>query len=296
MRKASIAVLSLLAGAAFAQASMSPAERDRQFKAERETELSLSRWLSSQRARPLTDADRAVQAVHEAVARGDCVAAAASLNAGLAKAYPAVWMLAGAMYEDGVCLKANWDRALAFYQRADTAGHPGAAARVAAGYAASIGGRDLAASLWWALRARTELPAPCAEVAPLAQDADRFIAALQAWPAGQLGACAYAGAVMSAVQGELAAPDLALGYGLEGTLKLTFVPAQARLDIDSEGLVAAATVQDALTRDADQRSARDALAQQLRRAADRTLKRHDKPAGVPAAWRVETAHVLKRPL
>jgi hypothetical protein len=298
MRWTVAATLSLLAGTALAQIPlpMTPSERDRQYKADQETSLSLSRWWNSQRVRELTDAEKAVQAVYEAVTRGDCPAAVGALNAGLAKAYPAVWMLAGAMYEDGVCLKPNWDRAVSFYQRADTAGHPGAAARLAAGYAAPVGGRDLAASLWWAVRAKTALPAPCAQVAPLVDDVDRFVGALKAWPAGQLGACVYAGAVMSAVQGELSAPELASGYGLQGTIRLSFVPEQARLDISDDLTAAAgAGVQDAVTRDAEARSARAALTQQLRQTAERAIRRYDKPTGVPASWRVEAEQVLKRP-
>jgi TPR repeat protein len=141
-----------LGGAALAQS-------DRQFQAGREADLNQWRWAQAQRNRTLTEGEKAVQAVSAAMGRSDCVAAASALNAGLAKSHPEVWLLAGAMFEDGLCLKANWDRALNFYQRADGAGLPSAAARLAAGYATAAGGRDLAASLWWAARAKTALPA-----------------------------------------------------------------------------------------------------------------------------------------
>jgi hypothetical protein len=290
--------LCLCVGTAVAQLipqNLNPSERDRQFKSDQEQSLSLSRWFESQRTRPLSEPEKAVRAVQDAVARGDCAGAVSALNAGLAKAYPQVWMLAGAMYEDGICLKANWDRAVSFYQRADAAGHAGAAQRLAAGYASPVGGRDLAAALWWAARARTALPSPCAQVVPLADDADRFIAALKAWPAGQLGACAYAAAVMSSVQGELVAPDLAAAYGLQGTVRLSYVPDQARLDIIDDLKLTSTAVQDALAQKADERAARAALTQQLRQAADRAFKRYDKPAGIPPAWHVEAEQMLLRP-
>jgi hypothetical protein len=292
MRRARIALLAwACVGAALAQ---SPTTGERQFQAGREADLNQWRWAQAQRNRTLSEGERAVQAVTSAITRGDCVAAAAALNAGLAKQHPEVWLLAGAMFEDGLCLKANWERALNFYQRADNAGQPAAAFRLAGGYATPAGGRDLAASLWWAARAKTALPASCAQVTPLAGDPDRFIAALKTWPAGQLDACAYAGAVMSAVQGELAAPDLAANLGLEGTIRIVYVPAEARVEFsDDLAAAGAGVVTDAATRDAEARATRTALQEQLRQTADRALKRHAKPAAVPAAWRVETQHALR---
>lgn len=269
------------------------AQSDRVFKGGREGDL--DQWLAAQaqRNRSLSEGEKAVRAVSAAVSRGDCVAAASALNAGLAKSHPEVWLLAGAMFEEGLCLKASWERALNFYQRADGAGQPSAAARLAAGYATPAGGRDLAASLWWAARAKTALPGPCAQAAPLAGDPDRFIATLKGWPAGQVESCAYAGAVMSAVQGELAAPDLAASLGLEGTIRIAFVPAESRLDFSDDLVAAGGLVADASTRDADARATRTALQEHLRQTADRALKRHAKPGAVPASWRVEAQHALR---
>jgi hypothetical protein len=241
----------------------------------------------------LTDGERAVQAVTEAMAKRDCTAAATALNAGLAKQHPEVWLLAGAMFEDGLCLKANWDRAVDFYQRADKAGQPNAALRLASGYATSAGGRDLAAALWWAARGKVAQPAACASVATQAAEPDRFVAALKAWPAGQLDACAYAAAVMATVQGELVGDDLASSLGLEGRIRIAFVPAEGRIDIDDDLAAAGGVTADAAVREAQARTMRTALQQQLRAVADRALKRHAKPAAVPAAWRVDSEHLLR---
>jgi len=111
-------------------ASAGSAQDDRQFQAGREADFDQWRWAQTQRARALTEGERAVQAVTEAMVKRDCTAAAAALNAGLAKQHPEVWLLAGAMFEDGLCLKPNWDRAVNFYQRADSAGQPAAALRL----------------------------------------------------------------------------------------------------------------------------------------------------------------------
>jgi hypothetical protein len=279
-------VLGLLcaAGGACAQS-----DAERQFEAGRSADRQNWEWRARQGIAP-TESEKAVQAVVQAIGQRDCARAATQLNAGLAKAHPEVLLLAGGMYEEGLCLKPSWERAVSFYERAAAAGRPEAVPRIAAGYAAPVGGRDAAASLWWAVKAKTAMPAVCAQVAPLVDDPDRFVAALQAWPAGQLGACVYAAAVMATVQGEVAAPDTAAAYGQQGKLRFTFVPEQARIDI-VEDLVAAlpATVvlADAARREGEQRAARAALSARLRQVADRALKRYDKPAGVPAAWRVD---------
>lgn len=284
--RAAVVVAALLAaaGVAFAQS-----DSDRQFEAGRSADRQNWEWRASQGIAP-SEAEKAAQAVVEAISRRDCALAVSQLNAGLAKAHAELMLLAGAMYEDGVCLKPNWERALSFYEKAAAAGRPESVARIAAGYAAPAGGSDAAASLWWALKAKTAMPADCAQVAKLIDDPDRFVAALKAWPAGQLGACVYAAAVMATIQGEVAAPDTAAAYGQQGKVRFSFAPEQGRIDIALELSAApssAAVLADATRRDNDQRAARAALSTRLREVADRALKRYDKPAGLQAAWRVD---------
>lgn len=241
---------------------------------------------------PMSEAERAAQSVVDAVASADCVGATARLNAGITKSFPEVLTLAGAMLEEGLCLKPNWERALGFYERALAAGQPGVAARVAAGYAAPIGGRDQAATLWWSIRAKTALPAPCSSVAPLAADADKFVAALSAWPAGQLRACAYAAAVMASIQSEAESPALAAAYGLKGRFKVTLVPEQGRVDINDEAVLAAGTAP-TTAEDRDATLAKQAFSARLHQSAERALKRYDKPAGIAPEWRSEAEFVVK---
>jgi len=266
----------------------------RQFDAARKADLQNWEWRARQ-GRLLGEADKAVQAVTDAVMQRDCSGAVSRLNAGLSKAYPEVLVLAGAMYEDGICLKPNWDRAAGFYQRAFTAGHPGAAARMAAGFAAPAGGRDKAAALWWALQAKTALPAACTQVAPLADDADRFVAALKAWPAGQVDACAYVAAIMAAIQSEVEAPGLAAAFGLVGTVRFVFLADQARIDIaeDLAPTVPVSLVIDAAVQERDAKTARMAFSAALRQLADRALRRYERPAAMATGWRVEGSHALR---
>lgn len=283
-----------LPAAAQAPGAAPSTDTTRQFEAGRSADFRNWVWRA-QRGVQSSDAERAVDAVLDAVAQRDCAAAVTRLNAGLAKAHPEVLALAGAMYEQGLCLKPNWERALGLYQRAETAGHPGAAARVAAGYASAAGGRDMATALWWAIRAKTALPAVCAQVAPLAGDVDRFVAALNAWPADQLNACAYCAAVMATIQAEAVSPALATAFGLQGRIKISFAPEPGRVDI-TEALSDATPVQgaviDAAARESNSRAARHALSAHLRQVADRALARYDKPAAVPPGWRSEAEFVL----
>ena len=100
---------------------------------------------------------------------------------------------------------------------------------------------------------------------------------------------------MASVQGELKRPDDASSYGLAGTVVVGFVRAQARIDIQDDGIDAppvAGVVTAGSSQDAERRAARKAFQTQLRQAADLALKRFDKPAGVPADWRVEARHVF----
>lgn len=289
MRRVVAATLSLgLASVAVAQ------DGDRVFEAGRIADLQNWEWRARQGVAP-SEAEKAAQAVVEAIAARDCSAAASRLNAGLAKGYPELLILGGAMLEEGVCLKPNWDRAVSLYEKAAAAGRKDAVARIAAGYAAPAGGRDMAAALWWALRAGTPLPSACTQVASLVADADKFVAALKAWPAAQFNACVYSAAVMSSIHAEAAWPGYGGAYGLQGQVRFVFVPERGQVDIVED--VAAmpsrtGIVADAATRERDLRAARTAFSASLRQLADRALKRYDKPGGVPAGWRVEAQYAF----
>ena len=293
---AMLAVLALLALPVAAQSSVAPGDSGRQFDAGRGAELQQWQWRAQRGVEP-TPAQKAVHGVLVSIEKRDCPGAVAGLNAGLVKAYPEIFTLAGALYEEGVCVRQNWQRAEGLYQRAVAANHPGVAPRLAAGFASVVGGRDNAAALWWAARARTPQPAVCAIVVPLAGDADKFVAALQAWPAGQVDHCAYAAAVMAALQAELEQPDFAANYGVVGTVVMRFVPSLGRIDIQDDGVQALPLTVGVLTagssQDLESRAARTAFLAQVRQAADLALKRFKKPAGLPADWRVEARHNLQ---
>jgi hypothetical protein len=262
--------------------------RDRQFEAGQTADLQNWQWRARQGVAP-SEAEKAVAAVVEAIGRRDCNAAVTQLNAGLAKGHADVMLLAGAMYEEGLCIKPNWERAVGLYERAAAAGRSEAMARIAAGYASQAGGRDLAATVWWALRAGTPVPDTCGQVTSLVNDADKFVAALKAWPAGQLQACAHAAAVMATVQGEAGAANYAAAFGLRGTVRFTYNPSGGQLDVVeqvSSTSPVSVVVTDAAVRESEQQAQRTAFSAALRQLTERALKRYEKQPGLPAQWRV----------
>ena len=94
----------------------------------------------------------AVDAIRVSIAAQDCRQAVERLKSGLKNEYPEVFLLAGSMYENGICVQRDWDRAVTFYVQAHDAGEKDGAARIAAGYADPANGADVAAALWWAMQ------------------------------------------------------------------------------------------------------------------------------------------------
>lgn len=201
---------------------------------------SLSRWLGGlamgclalgacvAQTRPT---DESVAAVVKAIEAKDCQAAAKALNAALAEPSAPVLLLAASMFEHGICLKANAERAVRLLLRVQD--EPGVASRLTALYAAPASGPDKGAALWWAARASLMLPPECAVPPQASTDADAFAQALSAWPAGRLDACVFVGGVLAALDGEfvLTAPTAP-----QDGLGLAFVPAQGKLTLATEQL------------------------------------------------------------
>ena len=135
-----------------------------------------------------TPAEQVVSNVRIDIARGDCKAAAARLNKGLGEHYAEVQLLAGSMYENGACLKANWDRALHFYSLAFKNGQTEAAYRLAAGFAAPENGPDIASALWWASRVNL-VDGDCLPSEAARNDADLFLKELKTWTDARVAVC-----------------------------------------------------------------------------------------------------------
>lgn len=237
---------------------------------------------------------RATAAVTDRIAANDCTAAVDELNAALKQGYTEVILLAGSMFDHGVCVKRNWNRAVSFYSQAYEGGMPEAASRLAAGFAAPENGPDVAAALWWASRGRgqaaqVQANAGCAVSAAAADDAERFVAELQTWPQARLLACNYIAGVMSTLSAEIKYPQLALRYAVGGDVTLRFQPAVPQIDMrrgESREYQLIGIFRGEQLHDRQTERVTGGFEKALGEVADRALRRYPKPAGIPAETRV----------
>jgi hypothetical protein len=155
---------------------------------------------------PSVHGQRTVEEITERIALKDCGGAVADLKRALRKGFPEVALLAGSMYDNGVCVTRDWERAVPFYIQAWQDGLPKGAYRLAAGYASPDNG-DVAAALWWASRLRdrgfrAQGVASCEVSQTVRDDPERFTAELQTWPQARLAVCNYLTGVMATMSGE----------------------------------------------------------------------------------------------
>lgn len=242
-----------------------------------------SAWVQLPRDR------EAVESVWSYIDAKDCAGAVRSLNDGIAKSYPSVLLMAGSMFESGVCLKSSWDRAAEFYQRAESAGHPSAAARLAAGYAAPISGPDKAAAIWWAVRGKLPMPAECAAASPWISDADRFVAALKTWPDGLIDACTYVAGVVGSITGDIEFSKRAASFGMRGDLTVVIEPARDSVVVETnaiEFITLPGVTSGAMMLDRQSRTVKQEFELDVRAASERAFKRYVKPAHVDPSWKL----------
>ncbi len=228
-----------------------------------------------------------VHDVRSRIVSRDCAGAVKRLKDGLKGGYPEVSLLAGSMYEHGICVKANWDNALPFYVQAHQGGLPEAAERLAAGYADPARGPDAAAALWWSLRGRGGPRFEACAVPPGAeQDPDRFVAELATWDPSKLAICNYIVGVLSTISAEVKYPEKARAWGMHGEVVLRFLPVVPRIDLKT-GVGGAFRLFGWLDGDTllDQEAgkASGGFETALREVANRALRRYPQPLGIPAS-------------
>ena len=233
--------------------------------------------------------EQAVAGIHDALRAGDCALVASRLNDGLKRKYPSVYLLAGTLYEQGLCLKPDWDRAARLYQQANDAGEPKGLQRMIAGLAE--GGRDRAAAMYWALEdPAARLPEECEAGRGLRKEPEAYVAQLRRWPAGRLDACVYLVGVVNAIAGEMEYPSVGTAYAVYGRYQMDFHPATATVEWEELelrlGNMEGAISGDDL-RDRDSSRVKQTLRTALQQTSHRTLRRFTKPADVPTQWRIQ---------
>jgi hypothetical protein len=253
--------------------------------------LSLAALLAAPTAFAATPSQESAADVTNRIEAKDCVGAVEAMKNGLKREYPDVALLAGSMYEQGVCVKPDWNNAVLFYTQAYQEGRAEGADRLAAGFAAPEHGADVAAALWWVSHGRMQVEkggqplAPCAVTPDAAEDVDRFVAALKTWQPARLTMCNYVAGVMATLSAEVRYPDLAQAFGVGGDVTLRFLPAAPRIELKKgearEYPLLGAVFNGDLLRDREARAG-GGFEKAIGEVAERALRRYPHPDGIPA--------------
>ncbi|SFC70170.1 sel1 repeat family protein [Massilia yuzhufengensis] len=227
----------------------------------------------------------AVDAIRGSIAARDCATAVKRLKSALENDYPEAALLAGSMYENGICVKRDWQRAVGFYVQAYDGGEKEGAARVAAGYADPANGPDVAAALWWSWKTEGFRVAQCSVPLEARADPDRFVAALAAWPKQQLAVCNYLAGVLATIAAEVKYPELASAHGIGGDVTLRFLAGVPRIELqrgESREYELVGWVSADMLRDRKARRMADGFEQALSSVANRALARYPHPGSIAA--------------
>ena len=250
-------------------------------------------------------AGEVTKTIVKAIEARDCAAAVRELNTALAGASTEALLFGGAMFEQGLCLKQNIDRAARLYQRAADAGAGDARSRLAGLYASPAAGPDKGSAIWWGLQANLPLPKPCVVASEARSNVDAFARLLSGWPAGTLDACVHVTGVLAALDSEFVikpATESQAGVAID------FRPAAGSLDAgstqvnqtlrDSSARVTEArsmtgVLQSGSTPSPEQLRAQQAqqelqdLAKQVETVGRDAMARFPKPASVDKDWRIQ---------
>lgn len=257
---------------------------------------------------PTQAASESTKLVIQAIEARDCVAAARELNVAVAGATPEALALAGVMFETGLCLKANLERAARFYIKAVDAGAPSARSRLAGLYASPASGPDKGAAMWWGMQASLPLPKACMVESGLDSNADQFVKVLNSWPTNMLDACVHVTGVVAALDAEFVVKEATQG---RTSVSIDFRPAAATLDVRSSqsslalvdnspratnassagNLFAGNNVSQSATPEQmlalRAQEDRQALIKRVETVAKDALTRYPRPNGIDADWRIQ---------
>lgn len=225
---------------------------------------------------------KATRDIKRFVAVGNCGNAIEALKSGLKAKQPDVLLLAGTLYEEGMCVSSNWERAVSLYMLADQAGNKSAIPRLIAGHA--MAGRDNGLALWWAAksRLRDQFPVKCIPGSDPDANPDGFNQELERMPPKLFQACVYALGVVGEVYSDAQYPSIALYHGISGTVKMEFNPSQGTINWQQEELIVSDSqpyaVQDlAKVELANPRAIKNSLLAYLKSKGEFALSRYKKP-------------------
>lgn len=250
-------------------------------------------------------AGEVTKAVVKAIEARDCATAVRELNTALAGGSTEALLFGGAMFEQGLCLKQNTERAARLYQRAADAGAGDAKSRLAALYASPATGPDKGSAIWWGLQANLPLPKPCVVATDVRGNVEAFAQALSAWPAGMLDACVHVTGVLAVLDSEF---NIKSASESQAGIAIDFRPAAGSLEAGSTQVTQ--SLRDSSTRvteahsmtgvlqsgsapSVEQQRAQQlqqelqALTKQVETVGRDALVRFPKPASVEKDWRIQ---------
>jgi hypothetical protein len=238
-------------------------------------------------------ADSALEDVQRHIAARDCEGAVSRLKVWLKQGEPKVFLLAASMYDNGLCVKRDWSKAVDFYTVAFEKGLPEAADRLAAGYAEPANGPDVAAVLWWARKGRSLKVSGCKVAKDIADDPETFVTELGLWSPERLTQCNYIVGVLSTISAELSYPKVGSDFSVGGDVVVRFLPGQGRIEVkqgDSREYALLGWVDGDAVRDRWRPEVKNAFQKMLSELATRALARYPRPAGIPVDTKFEVMY------
>lgn len=235
----------------------------------------------------------ATRRVASYLASKDCHGAVKVLTGDIKNRHRDVLLLAGSMYETGLCVKQNWEKAASFYQLADAAGSRAAIHRLAAGYA--VAGRENALALWWAAHRPAALPKECIPAANPETEGAAFDAALERMPASLYEQCVYMVGVYSAITAETEFPAEALRHDVFGNILMEFNPSMGEIVFTQEAAergLRHGIYDGRQAQFEDKRKIASSLLTYMRETGRRTLARYQKPEGISPTIRIQQEFVF----
>ena len=166
--------------------------------------------------------DGATARIRSLIGAGRCQEAVDALKVGVKAKQRDVLLLAGTMYDEGLCVASDWNKAARLYALADEAGNGSGIPRLIAGYAKA--GRDNGMALWWLAKsnARGHFPQQCIPRSDPDADPDGFNGELERMPPSLFQGCVYLVGVGTEVSTQAQYPPAALHHALWGTYVMKF--------------------------------------------------------------------------
>jgi TPR repeat protein len=172
---------------------------------------------------------QATEYINRLLKASNCKGAIEEIKSGVKSKQPDVLLLAGTLYEEGMCVAPNWEKAVGLYMMADDAGNKSAVLRLIAGYARA--GRDNGLALWWTAKSRFKdhFPKPCIPASHPDDNPDGFNDELGKMPAPVFQACVYLVGVVGELRAQFMFPQIAADEGISGSVIMAFAPSSGRI-------------------------------------------------------------------